>query len=274
MFLVVRLNEESRDENRIRRIFDHCRAGSWSFGGSGRQTADRNNKQFKTKILWSYTTKSPGHIYEYNVKTEESLVDSNNIGKFYDHVNKKLATKSSIGVLKNDQGSHVTDPAEQAEVLNSYFATPFVDDNGDLPAFPSSVDDNTFIAYIAFNSQNISKLNKLRVNSACGPDSLPPLFLKRTSKFISRPLSLLFESSFLNAYIPPIWKEANVKPIHKKGNVNSANNYRPISLTCSIAKVVMPGSFWPGGGMYTPLWVPHLLFYSIQWFKIANIIWF
>ena len=28
------------------------------------------------------------------------------------------------------------------------------------------------------------------------------------------------------------------------------------------------------GGMYTPLWVPHLSFYSIQWSKIANIIWF
>ena len=115
----------------------------------------------------------------------------------------------------------------------------FVDDNGALPTFPSRVGDDTFIAYIAFNSQNISKkLNKLRENSACGPDSLPPLFLKKTSKIISRPLSLLFETSFLNAYIPPIWKQANVKPIHKKGNVNSVNNYRPISLTCSIAKVM------------------------------------
>ena len=180
-------------------------------------------------------------------------------------MNKKLATKSSIGVLKNDQGSHVTDPVEQAEVLNSYFATTLVDDNGDLPAFPSRVDDNTFIAYIAFNSQNISKkLNKLWVNSECGPDSLPPLFLKRTSKFFSRPLSLLFESSFLNAYIPPIWKEANVKPIHKKGNVNSANNYRSISLTCSIAKVVMAGSFWPGGGdVYATVSTP-CTYYSIQ----------
>ena len=199
---------------------------------------DRNNRLPKTRYS-EVTRQCRQAIYEYNVKTEESLVDANNIGKFYDHVNKKLATKSSIGVLKNDQGSYVTDPTEQAEMLNSYFATTFVDDNGALPEFPSRVDDDTFIAYIAFNSQDISKkLNKLRENSAYGPDSLPPSFLKRTSKFISRPLSFLFESSFLNAYIPPIWKEANVKPIHKKGNANCASNYRPISLTCSIAKVM------------------------------------
>ena len=137
---------------------------------------DKNNRLLKQKYS-EVTRQCRQAIYEYNVKTEESLVDANNLGKFYKHVNKKLATKSSIGVLKNDQGSHATDPAEQAEILSSYFATTFVDDNGDTPAFPSRVENDTFIAYIAFNSQNISKkLNKLRENSACGPDSLPPFF--------------------------------------------------------------------------------------------------
>ena len=103
----------------------------------------------------------------------------------------------------------------------------------------SRIGDENFLAYIAFSSQDVlNKLNKLREKSAGGPDGLPPMFLKKTSKFISQPLGLLFESSFLNAYVPPIWKDAYVTPIHKGGNVNDVKNYRPISLTCATAKVM------------------------------------
>ena len=120
-------------------------------------------------------------IYDFNVVTEESLVDAENIGKFYKHVNKKLATKTGIGVLKSDTGTQVTDPADQADMLNSYFSTTFVDDDGVLPAFPARTAKENFLAYIAFSSQAVSnKLNKLREKSAGGPDGLPPVFLKKT----------------------------------------------------------------------------------------------
>jgi len=95
------------------------------------------------------------------------------------------------------------------------------------------------LSYIAFPANDVArKLNKLRVDSASGPDGLPTCFLKRMSKFISQPLSKLFETFFLNSYVPPIWKEAYVKPIYKGGNSNDVKNYRPISLTCVICKIM------------------------------------
>jgi len=36
---------------------------------------------------------------------------------------------------------------------------------------------------------------------------------------------------------PGDWKEANVIPIFKGGNRNTATNYRPVSLTSQICKV-------------------------------------
>ena len=38
--------------------------------------------------------------------------------------------------------------------------------------------------------------------------------------------------------MPNEWKKANVVPIHKKGGKGDFTNYRPISLTCIVAKIM------------------------------------
>ena len=38
--------------------------------------------------------------------------------------------------------------------------------------------------------------------------------------------------------IPAIWKTAIITLIFKSGSANEANNYRPISLTCTASKIV------------------------------------
>ena len=38
--------------------------------------------------------------------------------------------------------------------------------------------------------------------------------------------------------MPPIWKVAHIKPIHKGGSTSSVSNYRPISLTSVCSKVM------------------------------------
>ena len=44
----------------------------------------------------------------------------------------------------------------------------------------------------------------------------------------------MFDSTF----VPNIWLKAHVTPIFKKGDSSSPSNYRPISLTCSLCKVM------------------------------------
>ena len=38
--------------------------------------------------------------------------------------------------------------------------------------------------------------------------------------------------------VPPEWKSANITPIFKKGSKGSPGNYRPVSLTCVLCKVM------------------------------------
>ena len=43
---------------------------------------------------------------------------------------------------------------------------------------------------------------------------------------------------FQEGGVPSIWKQANVAPIFKKGVKGNPGNYRPVSLTCVICKIM------------------------------------
>ena len=48
----------------------------------------------------------------------------------------------------------------------------------------------------------------------------------------------LFQKSFDTGVVPRDWKLANVTAIHKKGSKTLVNNYRPVSLTFKVCKVM------------------------------------
>ena len=85
----------------------------------------------------------------------------------------------------------------------------------------------------------LNKLEKLQVNKAPGVDGIPELLVK-TSVSLSVPLSIIFNHSFNTGIVPDDWKKANVSAIFKKGDKENPGNYRPISLTSQVCKVLCP----------------------------------
>merc|ERR1711963_259333 len=49
---------------------------------------------------------------------------------------------------------------------------------------------------------------------------------------------MIFNKSLESGKLPDDWKTAIVTAIHKKGSKNAASNYRPVSLTCVLCKVL------------------------------------
>ena len=69
-------------------------------------------------------------------------------------------------------------------------------------------------------------------------DSIPCKLLKEAADVIAEPLTLIFNTSILKGRIPNDWKLAKVYPIHKGKDKTNPNNYRPISIISSAAKVM------------------------------------
>ena len=144
-------------------------------------------------------------IYNHILARKHDLIKANNLGGFYKYVNKMLSTKSGVRVSQDKLGNNVHDRACQAGLLNEYFAFNFTNDDGSLPTFASRVLDHVSLCYIPFDVESVSNaLNELGQIAAAGPDGLQPCLLKRIPNFIAQPLSITFETFFMNAYIPPI----------------------------------------------------------------------
>ena len=81
-------------------------------------------------------------------------------------------------------------------------------------------------------------LSHLNVNKACGPDGICPRLLKEGAQELSTSLSFMFNKSLQDGVLPIDWTSANITPIFKKGDKHLVNNYRPISLTSIVCKVL------------------------------------
>jgi len=52
------------------------------------------------------------------------------------------------------------------------------------------------------------------------------------------PLTMLYSQSLSSGELPDKWKQAHIIPVFKKGSKNQATNYRPISLTSIVVKIL------------------------------------
>ena len=87
-------------------------------------------------------------------------------------------------------------------------------------------------------SDVLDALVALNPNKTPGPDNLHPQLLKNCAASLARPLFLLFMESFNCSRIPRDWKMANITPIFKKGSKTIPTNYRPVSLTSQVVKIL------------------------------------
>ena len=69
-------------------------------------------------------------------------------------------------------------------------------------------------------------------------DGVHSNILKALSEEISLPLCMIFRKSLDEGVVPLDWRPADVVPLYKKGAKNHPSNYRPISLTSVVYKIL------------------------------------
>ena len=161
---------------------------------------------------------------------------------FYKYVKSKQQVKDSIGPLRGQNGDVSSDSKFMAEELNNFFASSFTRENTD------SIQDSN-IKFQGNSDQKLTDINitpelvrkhliKLKRNKAPGPDNLGSSFLLDICDQVAKPLSIIFNLSLKLKQVPSDWKHANVAPIFKKGDKFDPGNYRPISLTSQVCKIL------------------------------------
>ena len=78
----------------------------------------------------------------------------------------------------------------------------------------------------------------LREDEAPGPDNVHPRVLMEVTEQVSEMFMDIFNSSLESGQVPEDWRVANVTPLFKKGFREELGNYRPVSLTSVVGKVL------------------------------------
>ena len=84
----------------------------------------------------------------------------------------------------------------------------------------------------------LETLQSLKPSKSPSPDGLHPKVLREIAAQIANPLSIMFRASLQTRLIPDTWKLAHVTPIYKKGKKDQKENYRPISLTSVVCRIM------------------------------------
>jgi len=143
--------------------------------------------------------------------------------------------------LKNQSGEIIVDNKEA--VMNTYFASVFtVEDVINIPQpitmFTSIVEGDKLMQIEISENKVRNELSKLKVNKSEGPDDIHAKLLYELGDQLAAPLTKMFNLSLNTGIVPQDWKDANVTPLHKKGSKDKPENYRPVSLTSIVGKML------------------------------------
>ena len=210
-------------------------------------------KAIKSKIKLSYETYLEGLL---GLTDENSVCDNKKLFSFLKSSKQDQLCTPAL----NHRNTLVTETVEKADVHNQQFQsvftaksplslsrlcimtlqdatdcgmiTPRTLPSGVLKSTPVMEDFSISVAGI------LKLLQNLKPGKAAGPDRLKPILLKELREEIAPIIQVIFEHSIQTGKLPPDWCRAQVSPIFKKGDKASAANYRPISLTCVLCKIL------------------------------------
>jgi len=122
-----------------------------------------------------------------------------------------------------------------AETLNNHYALISIDPDYTVPHRKLSVkspNDEYFNEWQVFRM-----LDCLR-HTATGLDALPAWFLKLGAPAFYKPIARLYKLSTASSTVPRQWKTASINPIPKVATPKQIADYRPISITPVLTRVM------------------------------------
>lgn len=199
--------------------------------------SDYNTNRYKlvqkqNKKLIIYAKKS------YLTKTLYKPLQNGDSKAFYKHIRQSRENSSNIIPNLNYQNKVAETSIDKANMLNTFFQSIFTEDDGLLLPLPNKKPSIEDINVTVTPAGVLKLLNDIDISKSCGTDNITGIHLKTFSHLIASTVAHIFNYSLASGSLPDIWREARVTAIHKKGSRHLPNNYRPVSLTCIMCKLL------------------------------------
>ena len=170
-------------------------------------------------------------VYEHNLALDIKNNPKNSVHMFTVPLKSSSAFLCYTNLMEED--------SEVASLLNDYFCSVYTKENLSIIPTPNLRLHDDLLSNITVTHKEVfHQLCKLHPHKSCGPDQYHPYVLHAISDSLVVPLTLLYNKSLNQGIIPGTWKEATVIAIHNKGSKQQTCNYRPISLTSVICKML------------------------------------
>ena len=171
------------------------------------------------------------HKLAHNIQSDSKSV--------YAYVGSKQNVRYKVGQLEDNVGNIIAQEFLMTEELNMHFSSVFIrEDTISLPVPETKFNgtEGERLGQLVVTPEVVAiKINNMKSR---GVDGISPKLLKETVEQISTPLAHMFNMSLQEGIVPLEWKEANIIPVFKKGSRNKSVNYRPMSLTSVICKLL------------------------------------
>ena len=172
----------------------------------------------------------------HDVYVQDLITNDKSNKKFWTYIKSQRKEKTGIPDIL-DRNAWVTDPKQKANLFNAQFSGVF-----STPGTPFTIpplNSKCKLSSIQVSKKGVLKLlENINVNKAPGPDQIPGKLLRIIAEEIHEVLTVLFQKSLDHGSVPEDWKTALITPLFKKADKNDVQNYRPISLTSIICKLL------------------------------------
>ena len=156
-------------------------------------------------------------------------------------------TAKNENVEKINSNGKITEiPLEIANEFNNFFIKVGQEISDGVPTIERNAESYLIppVIPVPFSMQNVTPeylikiVRDLKPKNSCDIDGVSSKMIKLVINEITVPLSHIFNLSLSKGDFPSKLKRSKVVPIFKSGDKHECDNYRPISLLCSISKIL------------------------------------
>jgi hypothetical protein len=225
-------NEDPVYYNRvIRRLKRKCRrihTQTKRYGNEGKKLSEIREELQKEK-------EKAKNQYMRGMFDENDVQQSWN--KMYKYVGGQKGNSSrNVPTLIDEQGNEWEDDIGKAEALNNHYAGVFNNTGNEGYVFEGPMRAGEDVPISDAEVWNV--IRKLKMGKSPGIDKISNDFIKLAGVEIVPYLVHMFNTSIQVGKLPSSWKNALVVPIYKGGGRAKVGNYRPVSLTSMICKIL------------------------------------